>query len=264
MDHTSPPSVTPLANQRTVCWGVANDEHVIEIDVPDVGKLIERWPPIGLTLAEKPPAAVSRYLRLDTRAAAQPRSISLDDRLSVGWDRLESELALFAAERLTGLVAIHAAVVAVDGVIVLIPGESGVGKSTLCIAAAQTGAAVLSDEYALVDTTSGLVTGWNRPVRMRRAGGVDRFAIAVDSAPLPVGLVAVLRYDGNTTPSHSTITPGETAVSLMANTVCAQSRPDESLDAALAIAQVARAIAGTRGAAAPAFAELARLVRAAG
>ena len=47
---------------------------------------------------------------------------------------------------------------------------------------------------------------------------------------------------------------------LLANTVCARSRPDEALDAALAIARSARAVAGPRGEAADAVVELLALL----
>lgn len=94
-----------------------------------------------------------------------------------GWERIESELALFAAERLNGLVAIHAALVLEphSGRALLVPGPSGVGKSSLCVAAAAASAMVLSDEFALADAATGLVTRWQRPLRVRRSdGGVER------------------------------------------------------------------------------------------
>ena len=115
-----------------------------------------------------------------------------------GWDRIESDLALFAAERLNGLVAIHAAVIAQNGRAMLVPGATGVGKSTLCIAAERAGATVVTDEYALVDTSTGLVTGWQRPVRVRKVGGgVERLLLNVDASPLQVALVALVAHDGD-------------------------------------------------------------------
>jgi hypothetical protein len=132
-----------------------------------------------------------------------------------------------------------------------------VGKSTLCVAAADAGARVLSDEYALVDLSTGLVTGWQRPVRVRlERGGVERRDIAVASEPVPVGLVAVLAFDGSAEPAIASITPAEAAIELMDNTVCARSRPDMSLDAALVVARSARSVKGSRAEAAVAISEL--------
>lgn len=261
------PSPSRLGERPTVHWGLADDGHAIEIEFEagEVDQLVDRWPPIGLALVDARPESVSRRLMLEAGASSQPPLVLVDGHPSTGgWDRLESELALFAAERLKGLVAVHAAVVSVNGVALVLPGESGVGKSTFCIAAAAGGATVLTDEYALVDPSSGRVTGWNRPVRMRHQGGVERLALAVDSDPLPVGLVAVLRYDAEAGTAWSATTSGEAVVSLMANTVCARSRPDDALDAALAIARTAQTLAGTRGEASESFSELADLLDAPG
>jgi hypothetical protein len=180
-----------------------------------------------------------------------------------GWERIESELALFAAERLSGLVAIHAALVLEprSGRALLVPGPSGVGKSSLCVAAAAAGAMVLSDEFALADPATGLVTGWHRPVRVRRGdGGVERVDLAQASEPVPVGLVALVQFGEGGGDAWAPIGPAEAVVGLLANTVCARSRPDESLDAALAIARSAPAVAGTRGEANRAITALLELV----
>ena len=118
-----------------------------------------------------------------------------------GWDRIESELALFAAERLTGRVAVHAAVIAARRAR---PARARLLRARARAACAwrrrPPGAQVLSDEYALVDLASGAVTGWPRAVRVRRAdGAVDRVDLVEPSAPLPVGLVALVRFEPGAT-----------------------------------------------------------------
>ena len=184
-----------------------------------------------------------------------------DGGLARGRDRVESELALFTSERLTGLVAVHAAVIAQESKALIVPGTSGAGKSSLAVAAAAAGAVVLSDEYALIDPTSGLVTGWRRAVRVRQpGGGVDRLDLATESGPIPVGLIALVAYAGVSAQSWAPISRAEAVLGLLANTVCARSRPDEALDAALAIARPARAVAGPRGEAADAIVELLELL----
>ena len=98
-------------------------------------------------------------------------------------------------------------------------------------------------------------------MRVRRpGGGVDRLDIATESGPVPVGLVALVRHDANATQSWAPISRADAVLGLLANTVCARSRPDEALDAALAIARSAPAIAGPRGEAAQAIAELLALL----
>ena len=239
------------AGQIVRCWGVADDRAIVEIAVHHTlaEALVERWPPRGLVRSSRPIGPVAHRITVGA---------SVDDgRPGRGNDRLESELALFTSERLAGLVAVHAAVIVRGSDALLVPGSSGAGKSTLCVAAAAAGLDILTDEYALVDPTSGLVTGWRRPVRVRRPdGGIDRLDLATESDPIPVGLVALVRHDATAASSWAAISGAEAALGLLANTVCARSRPDEALDAALSIARSAPAVAGTRGEASQAIVEL--------
>ncbi len=236
------------------CWGTADDGAVVEIAVHRTiaDALVERWPPLGLAWSARPNGPIAHRVTVG-RVDRGDR----DGGPGRGWDRVESELALFAAERLAGLVAVHAAVIVRGSRALIVPGTSGAGKSTLCVAAADAGADVLSDEYGLVDPTSGLVTGWRRAVRVRRpGGGVDRLDLATESGPVPVGLIALVAHAGDSAQSWLPISGAGAVLGLLANTVCARSRPDEALDAALAIARSAPAVAGPRGEAGDAIVEL--------
>lgn len=62
---------------------------------------------------------------------------------------------------------LHAAVVAKNGVAVIMPGLPGAGKSTLCAALALSGWRVLSDEHALVPLGSSNVAPLYRPVSLK-------------------------------------------------------------------------------------------------
>ena len=242
------------------CWGVADDGAVVEIVVHPalVNVLMQRWPPLGLVRTDAPTMPIDH--RLTAGPVSTKGELALppgDARSWGGWDRIESDLALFASERLAGLVAVHAAVIVRGASALLVPGASGVGKSSLCIAAHDAGAEVLTDEYALVDPSSGLVSGWRRPVRVRRKdGGVDRVDLTVESDPVRVGLVALVNYDRHAGRAWGPISGAEAVLGLLANTVCAQSRPDEALDAALAIAHSAAAVSGTRDEAGRALVDL--------
>jgi hypothetical protein len=239
------------AGEIVRCWGVADDGAIVAVAVHHsiADSLVDRWPPTGLARSDQPTAPVAHRITVG-------RSVD-DGQPWRGRDRVESELALFASERLAGLVAVHAAVIVRGSKALLVPGTSGAGKSTLSVAAAAAGAAVLSDEYALVDPTSGWVTGWRRPVRVRRpGGGVDRLDIATESGPVPVGLVALVRHDAGASHPWAPISRTDAVLGLLANTVCARSRPDEALDAALVVARSAVAVAGPRGEAEHAIVEL--------
>jgi hypothetical protein len=246
-------------------WGIADDGSVIEVRVPvtSSSELYDRWPPLGLQRRDEGVRTVVRRISLQFAHGGGEPTAFVDGLASPGgWERIESELALFATERLSGLVAIHGALVLEPRSrrALLVPGPSRVGKSSLCVAAAAAGAVVLSDEFALVDPATGLVTGWHRPVRVRRGdGGVERIDLAQACEPVPVGLVALVQF-GEGGDAWAPIGPAEAVVGLLANTVCARSRPDESLDAALAIARSAPAVAGMRGDADRAITALLELV----
>jgi HprK-related kinase A len=63
----------------------------------------------------------------------------------------------------------HAAVVERDGRALMISGESGAGKSTLCAALVVDGWRLLSDEFALVDPETGMLSPLPRPVSLKNA-----------------------------------------------------------------------------------------------
>ncbi len=176
------------------------------------------------------------------------REPSGDSPSPVAWDLLESELSLFAASRLTPRVAVHSAAIARNGAVMVVPAISEGGKSTLALAAHRAGATVLSDEYTLIDPATGLVTGWRRPLR-RRLGeaSIERLDLAVPSDPLPVGLIAAVVYDPSAGNDWRAISAAQATMELIGHMLCARTRPDAALDAALALARNATAVRGTRG-----------------
>jgi hypothetical protein len=240
-------------------WAEGEDGGLVRLvfsgaaDGYDLGSISEQdwWPPLGLVAVDAPDAA---------RGVAEIRV----DLQSASWrERLESDLGLFAAEHLRQLVAVHAAVIEVAGQLVVLPGSSFTGKSSLCAAAVAAGHAVWSDEYALVDPATGRVTGWPRRIKLRGAdGGTERVDIGeqtVREARRVDRLVFVAYDDRAAVPLDvRPITPGDAAMRVLENTVCAQSRPGDALSAATALARSCGAVAGTRGAAESAVAELVR------
>lgn len=149
-----------------------------------VEELDRRWPPLGLRRELRPVEPLEARFGLSDEWLIVPDVTESGDSPSpVAWDLMEPELGLFAVTRLRRLVAVHAAVIVWNGRALIVPAASGGGKSILSIAAAAAGAGVLSDEYALIDPGTGLVTGWRRPVRRRRDDGsierLDRTAAAM-------------------------------------------------------------------------------------
>ncbi len=220
---------------------------------------------MGLTRSDTPvePTVIQRGLS-DEWIIIPDRDPSGDNPPPEAWDQLEQTVTLFAVRGLVRLVAVHAAALEWNGRAIVIPAASGGGKSTLSIAAHRAGLTVLSDEYALIDPASGLVTGWPRPVRTLRADGtVDRHRIATASEPIPAGLLAFLTHqkqaEQSDAGSWSPLTPAQAVGELLSHTLCARDRPHESFDAALAVARTARAVKGSRGEAADEVAALVAL-----
>ena len=250
---------------RVVVIGVAEDGAVVRCSIAPrlLSSLDEHWPTMGLARptgehAANGLATADRHLLIgDPRGACEP-TLAVDGTVGPGgWVRIESELALFAAEHLEGRIAVHAAVLAVGPSLIMLPGPSYTGKTTLSIALRDAGATLLSDEYAVVDPATGMVVGWDRPVHRRLPGGsVERIRL-VESAPeQPVAVVASLRFvDG--APLHWE-PMGQAAVvqTLMSNAVGARVAPDSTFSAALRIARSARGIHGVRAEAAEALVDL--------
>lgn len=249
-------------------WGIADNDAVVEVVVARslLGDLARRWPVLGLRPAIERPAGdqlPAARLGLGATGLFVPDDLSelSEDPTESTWGVLEQTLAVVAVTSLTHLVTVHAAVIARGGQVMLVPATSGAGKSTLTVAAHRAGATVLSDEYALVDPHTGLVTGWPRPVRVRLPDGTEeRRNLAQPSEPLPVGMVASLTYERGAANTWEPVSSSAAVLDLLANTVVARTRPDASLDAALAVCRRARAVKGTRGEADDAIAVLLTLL----
>lgn len=238
---------SPVVRSGPTTWRArAQDGAVVEVSIPSLllADLTRVLPPFGLDILSGPadPPALELALGVEPvgelGAAARP-----------AWDRLESDLGLFTAEHLVDQVAIHAGVAVWQGVGVVVPGPSFAGKSTLCRALAARGATVLSDEYAIVDPATGLVSAWPRPLRVRRPGQAPERIVLdrVPSEPVPVGVVAALRYTPDRPDEVTRMSRAETVVELMANCVSARRSPQSALRAATALARGSVGIRGSHG-----------------
>lgn len=241
-------------------WGVAEDGDSIELAVRPhlVPELFRRWPPIGLVRHESASGTVRLSRGLSNQWTIIPdHNESGDDPSELAWDQLEQTMTAFAIQRLNHLVAVHAATIVWKERVLLVPAASGSGKSTLALAANNAGADVLSDEYALIDPATALVTGWRRPIDVTCKDGASvRCDVAVDSEPLPVGLIAAIGYSYGTRDEWATMTDAQAVTELLRHCVTAPLRPMDSMDAVLAVVRSAAAIKGTRGEAAVAIRKL--------
>jgi hypothetical protein len=177
-----------------------------------------------------------------------------------GWIALmsaQSALELTVAQHAPDRFFVHAAVVAVDGRAIVLPGSTMSGKSTLTLALVAAGATYLSDEFAVFDG-SGRVHPYARPIAMRH--GPSRYVPveAAPPAPVSVALVAHLRFDEQAGWAVGALSPAGAALALLSQSATATARPEATLEALTRAVSGAQAVVGTRGDAAEAASHLLR------
>lgn len=143
-------------------------------------------------------------------------------------------------------IVIHAAVVEKDGAALVLPGQPGSGKSTLCAELALSGWRLLSDELTIISVQTGLVRPIPRPISLKHAS-IDiigsRFptvdmtepvtdtrkgpiayvrpptsAVVAWATPVPVRKVIFPRYRENCDFSFQPVTRAQALTRLLENT----------------------------------------------
>jgi hypothetical protein len=156
---------------------------------------------------------------------------------------LDTEIRLFIARKAPGAIFVHAGVVAHHGKAIVLPGLSFAGKTRLVAALVRAGAVYFSDEFAVLDE-DGRVRPYPKPLSLRDENqiqveqSVESLGGTAGDEPMPIGLIAVTAYKPGGVWNPRRLSAGEGAISLLANTVPARERPEESLRA------IRRAIGG--------------------
>ena len=195
---------------------------------------------------------VRRFSLLYAGAELVARSLDVE----AVFERLESDLQLYVAERAPRRVFVHAGVVGWRGRAVVIPGRSMSGKTTLVAELVRAGADYYSDEYAVLDR-EGRVHPYARPLAVREGVGLRQTRKTVEelggragTVALPVGLVVVSRYERGAGWRPRRLTSGGCVLELLSNTVPARRSPARALSALTKAAAGSNALAGQRGEAA--------------
>jgi hypothetical protein len=175
--------------------------------------------------------------------------------LEVALALLDAQIRLYIAAYARDYVFVHAGVVARDSRALVIPGQSFFGKTTLVRALVEAGATYYSDEYAVLDEAGG-VHAYPRALSIRgsdgtkdRAQGGNSELEADDGATLAV--VAITRYRGGVEWRPKRRSKGQGLVALLANTVPAHERPEESLQTLRRAMAGATVLESDRGEAGP-------------
>jgi hypothetical protein len=231
-----------------------------------LGSVAERLPP-GWNHSASPGVArlysliagrtdVARGVRRFSLLYAGAELIARSPDQHVVFERFESDLQLYVAERAPRRVFVHAGVVGWLGKAVVIPGPSMSGKTTLVAELVRAGADYYSDEYAVLDL-EGRVHPYARPLAVREGGGLrqarrpaEEFGGRVGEDPLPLGLVVVSRYESGAKWRPRRLTAGECVLEMLSNTVPARRSPARALSVLTRAAARVPALAGSRGEAA--------------
>lgn len=167
---------------------------------------------------------------------------------------LEADLKIYLAEFADPHLFLHAGVVQWYGKVVVLPGSSFAGKSTLTRALVNEGATYFSDEFAVLDH-EGRVLPYARKLSQREGplgpiGRIDLQAhapvISDGFVPPPVDLVALLRYEKGSEWQVTPIKGGEAVLALSEHMVPIRRRPADTLSMLAKVAGHAEVYRGTR------------------
>lgn len=163
-------------------------------------------------------------------------------------DHMHHLFAAFARD----VLFVHAGVFELDGELVVVPGRSRSGKSSLVATAVAHGAVYYSDEFAIVDA-DGLVHPYLRPMSLRRPGQSNVLVTVNDdvdqvaTGPAAPCIVLSTRFREGATWSPEVVTGSRAALPIIDNTVRARFAPSETTRMAAEIARRAVTLVGDRG-----------------
>lgn len=223
-------------------------------DAALLGRLREFMPPDSRACE---PAGVEQ--RFGLTADQDGYHLRLNDEWTVDYENLELALGLLDTH-LTGYVAVHASerifvhagVVAHGDRVIVAPGMSFSGKSTLVAALLRAGATYYSDDFALLDE-QGRVHPYPKPLSLRGDGfsqtthTAASLGATVGEEPLPPALIVMATYRPGVTWQPRRLSSGEGVLAMLSNTVPARERPQESLAAVRRAVEGAVILQGERG-----------------
>jgi len=189
----------------------------------------------------------------DHRLYGGPELMIRTGDMSALFEGLESVLEFAVAMGAPRKLFVHAGVVGWHGRAIVIPGRSRSGKTSLVKALVCAGATYLSDEFAVFDAR-GRVHPFPRALNIRQEGKdrprrcpVEDLGGRVGTRSLPVGLIAVTRYQSGARWQPRVLPPGEAMLALLDNTVLARTRPQFALATFGRVVSEAAAVVGKRG-----------------
>ena len=176
------------------------------------------------------------------------RGLSLDFAVAL----FEAQVRAYVALHAPDWIFVHAGVVAHNGRVLVLPGMSFAGKTTLVAALVAAGATYYSDEFAVLDET-GLVHPYPKPLSIRneKLRQVDHEVESLGGTrgdeALRIGAIVATSYRPGAKWAPRRGTPGEGVMALLSNTVAAQERPPEVMRAITRASQGVSFLQSERG-----------------
>lgn len=212
----------------------------------------------GLVVAEVD--SVDADVRVDLVENDGGVEVHVDDKLlatlpslAPAWDVGWRELELQVAARSSDPVFIHAGAVAIGDQGYVLPGPSGVGKTTLVLhLVSEMGATYYSDEYALLDRDAYLHPYVRDPhVRVESGGrgiptAITTYTDRVGEDPVRVAGVIVARRTSGEQWAPRAAEARDCALFLLDNAVGARTRTPAVMDVVAAVAESAWCVEGER------------------
>ena len=232
-------------------------------DPAGLSALLDRLPPgwresprptverlYSLVVGGKVDSRVRRLNMLYRDADLIARTRDLDEAL----ETFAADVQLHVAELAHRRVFVHAGVVGWHDQAIVMPGRSFSGKTTLVRELVRAGATYYSDDYAVFDA-HGHVHPFPRQLSIRPNGAHRQERHSVESlggiagdVPLPVGLVAVTRYDPRVLGWRPrSLSAGQGVLELLAHAVAARRSPEAVLEALHRGSADAQVLKGRRG-----------------
>ncbi len=167
--------------------------------------------------------------------------------------------------RLSALRAVHAGTVQCNGRVLLLPGMTHSGKSSIVAELLRRGATYFSDEYALIDP-EGRVHPYPRPLLLRDGGDRQVPVLAgelnapVGDGPAPPGWILLLNYQAGESWNVVPLAQSLAVLALLENTPHELARSPRMMEQFERAVAGAKCYAGKRGDAADAAIEILRLI----
>jgi hypothetical protein len=167
---------------------------------------------------------------------------------------IDGQMRSFIAINAVDRIFIHAGTVAHDGKVLVFPGDSFSGKTTLTAALVKRGATYFSDEFAVIDR-DGLVHPYPKPLSIRPPGTtgqqiespVETLGGVQGDQALPLSVAVVTYFVPGAEWNPKRLSAGEGALALLAKAVPARYRPTEAMQYLAAAVDGATLLEGERG-----------------